>query len=185
VRDCANIGRVAGRSTSALGLACVLGALGVAGCGSTNTTSASTPAVRDNRVAHAARRQFVAQASAVCASAGAQERPLKAREQALKGEPVAEANQAFVSLAREAASIAHNADERLRALKEPPAEAAKVQQLLQAYSEEANDAREIANAVAHQENNVGEAVSSALSKLIAGNVASAERLGMGECFTLE
>ncbi len=159
----------------------VLGALGVAGCGgtSTKTTSATTTAVQVTR------GQFVAQASAVCASAGAQERPLKAREQALKGEPVAEANQAFVSLAREAATIAHDADERLRALKEPPAEAAAVQQLLRAYAEEANDALEISNAVAHQENNIGEAVSSALSRSITGNVAAAKRLGMGECFTLE
>ncbi|HTU77675.1 MAG TPA: hypothetical protein VMF09_02830 [Solirubrobacteraceae bacterium] len=172
----------------AVALAALALALVLAGCGGAGVkaTSASGPGAGvEQRQSLAARREFVAHAAAICARAGAQAKPLKAHEEALKGQPVASATPAFVSLARRAMAIALAAYERLRALPRPPADASAVQQLLQAYAEETSDAGDIANAAAHKENSLGEAVSQALGKSVSRNLAAAKRFGMGECFLLE
>jgi len=121
----------------------------------------------------------------ICEQAGAREKPLKARKEALRGEPAAQATPEFVSLAHQAAAIAHRADERLAALPRPPADARTVGQLVRAYALEATDAGEIASAVADRDGNLGEAASEALARLVRQNQPAAEGLGMGECFALE
>jgi len=161
-------------------LAGTLAALALAGCGgsSTHTTTAGPGAA-------AAERQFIAAAKAICAQAGEQQKPLKARKEALRGEPTAQATPAFASLADRAAAIARRADARLAALPRPPADAQTIAQLVHAYALEATDAGEIASAVADKDGNLGEAASEALARLVRQNQAAAERLGMGSCFALE
>jgi hypothetical protein len=174
------------------GLVFALTALALAACGgaSTKTTGASGSgsepgATVTRRQSPATHREFVARAADICESAGAQAKPLKAREEALKGQPVASATPAFAALVRQGATIARGAYERLRALPKPPADASAIQQLLQSYAEETNDAADIANAAAHKENSLGEAISQALSRLISERLAVAKSFGMGDCFQLE
>jgi hypothetical protein len=159
----------------------VLATLAVAGCGGGGTHTASVAAPG----AVAAVRRFVAQSRRICAGVGAQEQPLKARKQALQGQSSAAAATAFAALARQAAAIARGAEEQLAALPRPPTDAPAIGRLVHAYSVEADDAGEIASAVANRESGLGEAASDALAKLVRQNLASASRLGMGECFTLE
>jgi hypothetical protein len=168
------------RSAFGLALALALAALGIASCGGTSTKTTSTT----SSGSLSTRAQFVAQASRICQGVRAQEQPLKTREESLKRLPVAQADQEFVSLARQAASIARSADNQLRALARPKADAQEIAQLLQAYYGEAADADKLANAAVHQESGLGEAVASALAKSIALNSASAKKLGMGDCFEL-
>jgi hypothetical protein len=176
---CANIRVMADRPRLAFGLVIAL-ALGVSGCGSTTAKTTSTA----GSSASSTPAQFIAQASRICQGVSAQEQPLKTREESLKNLPVAQADKAFVSLARQAASIAQSADEQLRALPRPSADAQAISQLVQAYSEEAADANDIANAAVHQESGLGESASRALARSTARNSASAQKLGMGACFQL-
>jgi len=172
---------MADRSRAAFGLVFALAALGMSSCGSTSTKEASAT----GSSALATPTQFIAQASSICQDVRTREEPLKAREESLRKLPVAAAGVAFASLAREAATISRAADERLRTLPRPRVDSQAIQQLLQAYSEEATDASSIANAAAREENSIGEAVAGALAKSIALHSALAKRLGMGGCFTLE
>jgi len=171
---------MADRPRRSLGLAAALAlaALVVSGCGgsSAKATGPSRPGARTTQA------QFVARASSICQGVRTQEQPLQTREASLKRLPVAKADAAFVSLARQAASIARTAGKRLRALARPAADAHEIEDLLQAYSAEATDAQNIANAAVNQENKLGEAASIALARSIALNSASANRLGMGDCF---
>jgi hypothetical protein len=168
---------MAERPRLALGLTAALAALWVSGCGSTGAKTTSTA----GSSASSTPAQFVAQASRICQGVSAQEQPLRTREESLKHLPVAQADEEFVSLARQAASIARTADKQLGALARPAADAQAIGQVLQAYSEEAADAENIADAVARKEDALGEAASGSLAKSIALNSASAKKLGMGDC----
>lgn len=180
---CANIQAMADRPRRLLGLAAALAlvALVASGCGGSSakaTSSSQSPGTRTTQA------QFVAQASRICQGVRTQEQPLQTQEQALKRLPVAKADAAFVSLARQAASIARTADKRLGALARPAPDAREIEALIQAYSAEATDAQNIANAAVNQENKLGEAASIALARSISLNSASANKLGMGDCFGL-
>jgi hypothetical protein len=180
--DCANIdAAMADRPTATFGVAIVVAALALGGCGGSSTHTTSTPAPG----ATAAHQRFVAQAVHICEAAGLQEKPLKARKEALRGESGATATTAFASLAQEASAIARGAEQRLAALARPAADAQTIGALVHAYSLEALDAGEIAKAVAKHEGSLGEAASDALAKLVRQNLAAAKRLGMGACFELE
>jgi hypothetical protein len=171
---------MASRPTAAFGLAAMLVACVVSGCGGTSSHgSSASPAAR------AAQQRFVAQATSICRGVRAEERPLRAREEALKGQPLGAAEKAFVSLARQAAAIAHAADERLRALPRPSGNSQAIAQVVQAYGEQASDASEIAHAAAVKEGAGGESASVALSRSIATHLASAKSLGMGACLDVE
>jgi type IV pilus biogenesis protein CpaD/CtpE len=172
---------MADRSIPVLGLLVALAALGIAGCGSTNTKTTSNT----GSSASAPPTQFIAQASAICQGVSAQEQPLKVREETLKKLPVAAADKEFVALAHEAATISRAAEAKLRALPRPTADAPAIQQLLQAYSAEATDASNIAIAAAHEESTPGEDFAGALAKSVAQHSAAAKRLGMGGCFGVE
>jgi hypothetical protein len=171
---------MASRSTAAFGLAAVLMACAVSGCGSSGR---SGPGPSPAQLA--AHRRFVAQARAICHEVSAQQRLLRKREEALKGQPVGSAVKSFASLAGQAATIARTADGRLRALPRPTADAHAIAQTVQAYGEQASAASEIARAAAHEENSVGEAASVALSRSIAAHLGAARGLGMGGCLTVE
>lgn len=130
----------------------------------------------------ATQAQFIAQASHICEGVRAQEQPLQTRQQSLKRLSVAQADATFVSLARQAASIARSADKQLSALARPAADAQAIGVLLQAYSAEATDAENLATAAVNQESKLGEAASIALARSVALNSASANKLGMRDCF---
>jgi hypothetical protein len=172
---------MASRPTAAFGLAAALVACSMSGCGGT----ASHDGTHTSPAALAAQRRFIAQATTICQGVRAAERPLRAREEGLKGQPLATAEKAFVSLARQAAAIAHAADARLGALPRPSDDAHAIAQLVQAYGEQASDAGEIASAAASKEGSAGEAASVALSRSIAAHLTSAKSLGMGECLNAE
>jgi hypothetical protein len=172
---------MADRSRPAFGLVVALAALGISSCGG---TSRQTPSVTVSS-ATSTPAQFIARAAAVCRGVRAQEEPLKVREESLKKLPEIVAGREFVSLAGKAAAISRAADERLRALPRPPADAQAIQRLLQAYSEEATDATAIASAAIRQESGPGEAAAGALARSIALHRAPAKSLGMGGCFAFE
>jgi hypothetical protein len=171
---------MASRSTATFGLAAVLVACAVSGCGSSGK---SGPGPSPAQLA--AHRRFVAQAKAICHGVNAQQRLLRKREEALKGQPVGSAVKTFASLAGQAATIAHAADERLRALPRPTADAHAIAHVVQAYSEQVSAASEIARAAAHEESNLGESASVALTRSIASHLSAARSLGIGGCLTVE
>src|SRR5271163_3233714 len=125
---------MADRPLTAFGLLLALAAIGISACGSTSRTTA-TGAASGAAVTQA---QFIAAASSICASVHAQEEPLKAREESLKNLPAATATPTFVSVVHQATAIAQTAEKRLRALPRP-AGAQAIEQVLNAYSEEAAD----------------------------------------------
>jgi len=177
---------MADRPRTAFALVLALAALAMSGCSGTNSTAGSTSATSTTGSgALATRAQFIAQAASICQGVRSQEKPLKARQEALKSLPAAESEKEFVSLANQAASISRSADARLRALARPPADAHTIERLLQAYTEEANDASTLASAATRQESDLGESATLALAKSIATYSASAKSLGMGDCFAGE
>jgi hypothetical protein len=172
---------MADRSTAAIGLALAVSAVTLVGCGSSN---APTPSVASSTTA-AAETQFVARAGAVCTQAGEHSRPLKAREEALHGEPTSEAAPVYVSLVRQAATIAKAAETQLRALPRPPGQTEQIAALVRAYAVEVGDAEGLAGAAAKRESSRGEAFSEGLERVIREHLTAAKRFGMGRCFTLE
>jgi len=171
---------MADRPLTAFGLLLALAAIGISACGSTSRTTA-TGTVPGAAVTQA---QFIAAASSICAGVHAQEEPLKAREESLKNLPAATATPTFVSVVRQATAVARAAEKRLRAVPRPPGSQA-IEALLNAYSEEAEDANKVANAAAHQENTFGQYAAEGLARNIALHLASAKRFGMGGCFAVE
>jgi hypothetical protein len=177
---CANIHAMADRPRPPFRLvvALALAVPVICSCGSSSTkTTAST-----DTSSPATQAQFVARASSICEGVRAQEQPLETREESLKQLPVAKAEEQFVSLARQAASIARSAEKQLSALPRPAADEQEIGTLLQAYSAEATDATNLANAAANEESKLGEAATIALARSVALNSASAQKLGMGDCF---
>jgi hypothetical protein len=174
---------MADRHRAALGLAVILAAPLLAGCGSSSTAgktaSASTPAALSSK-AH-----FIAQAGAICSTLNKQEQPLKARQESLKGQTNASAGDAFVSLARQFVDLARAAKNKLDALPRPAADAQSIEQLLMAFSEEIGDASTIAVAAAKQESNLGEGAENSLRHSIARTAGLADAYGMKLCIGSE
>jgi hypothetical protein len=168
------------RPRPALGLAVGLAALLLSGCGGSGTRTGAAGAS-----AATTKARFVAQAEAVCRALSAQEQPLKARQESLKGLPVAEADKAFVSLARRVVSLSRAAEGKLQALPRPPDDAQAIEKLLTSFSEETADANDIANAAASRESTLGEGAEQALRRSIAANSALADAYGMKACIGSE
>jgi hypothetical protein len=165
------------RLRPALGLAGGLVLVLLAGCGASG--SASTAG------ALAAKARFVADAQSVCRTLKAQEQPLKARQESLKGQPTAVADKAFVSVARQVAALSRAADAKLQALPRPTADAHAIAGLLTSFSQEIADVTNVANAVAENQPAVGESADAALRKSIAQNSALADAYGLNACFGSE
>lgn len=160
------------RLRPALGLAGGLAVLLLAGCGggSASTAGASTE-----------KAHFVAHAQAVCRTLEARERPLKARQESLKGQPTATADKAFVTLARQVAVLSRAAEGKLQALPRPAADAHAIAGLLTSFTQEIADVSAVANAVADNQPETGESADAALRKSIAQNSALADAYGMNAC----
>jgi len=172
------------RLRPALGLAVVAAALLLSGCGSaaTPTTTAHTTASPQGTTTKA---RFVAQAQAICRTLSEQEKPLKARQAALKGLPPETADTAFVSLVQQVVALSRAAESKLRALPRPAGDAHAIERLMSALSEEATDASGIAKAADNQESGLGEAAELALKRSVAANSALAAAYGMSDCIGSE
>jgi hypothetical protein len=160
--------------------------LGAAGCGSSSSqTATSTAASATSTKSTATKAQFVAQAEAICRKLSAEEKPLKASQESLKGASAASAQQTFVSLADKVVKLSRAAEGQLRAIPPPPGEAAAIDQLLAVYREEATDVSNIAYFLSHQESSAGEAAAQALKRSVTGIVATARSYGMKDCIESE
>ncbi|MGA2454840.1 MAG: hypothetical protein ABSG93_15085 [Solirubrobacteraceae bacterium] len=176
-----------GRPRAALGLAAGLATLLLAGCGSSGTRTVTVQATAPSSTpgVSATKAQFVAQAEAICRKLNAQEQPLKARQETLKGLPNSTAEKIFVSVARQVVTVSRAADGKLRALPRPAGDAHAIEQLLTGFSEEVADASEIADAAVSQENNLAEGAEQGLKRSVAENSAAAAEYGMKDCIGSE
>lgn len=163
---------------AALGLAAALAGIGAAGCGSTSSHPASGAPTAATRQAEA---RFIAGAQAICRAVSAQQKPLRARQESLKSLPPAVSDRDFVALADEVVTLSSSAYTHLSALPRPAGERAEIEKLLAAYQGQTRDAANLAYAVAHKEDPVGEAAAGALKHSIEVNAHEAARLGMGAC----
>jgi hypothetical protein len=172
-----------GQPTRALAVACLLlVALLCTGCGA--SSKASTTAGASSAEA-STKASFIAQAQHICSTLSTQERPLKARQEALKGLSAAAAAQAFVTLVRQLVAFSHAASAKLKLIPEPPASAGAIHQLLSGFAQETSAATALATAASKQESNTGETVQDALRSAIAHNRAAARQYGMSECIGAE
>lgn len=175
------------RLRPALGLVASLIAMLVAACGGGGATNAS---IRANAPASApdalpTKAHFVAQAQAICSALSAQEKPLKARQESLKGLPATSADTAFVALVHQLVTLSRVADAKLEALPRPAGDAHAIEKLLTGFSEETTEASAIAKAADNQESTLGEASEDALKRLIADNSVAANEYGMSDCIGSE
>jgi hypothetical protein len=167
----------------ALALAAVLASLLCTGCGSSDTPTSTAHA--NGSAATATKAQFIAQAERICSALATDERPLKARQESLKGLPVASADAAFVSLVHQVIALSHTAASKLGALPRPAQDAAAIEKLLSSFSEETGEAKSIADAASRQESTAGEAAEDALRRSVAKNRALAAEYGMKDCIGSE
>ncbi len=178
---------MADRPRAALGLAIAMATFGVAGCGasSTQTTAGSATSSATASKSIATKAQFIARAESICRKLSSQEKPLKVRQESLKGLPAATSDKPFVSLADQVVTLSRGAVSQLRALPRPPGDTGKIEELLTIYNEEATDVSNVAYAVAHQESSVGEAAEAALKRSIATNSGLAQGFGLQYCIGSE
>jgi hypothetical protein len=178
---------MADRPRAALGLAVAMAAFGAIGCGtsSTQTTAGNASSSVTASGSIATKAQFIARAESICHELGSQEKPLKARQESLKGLPAASSEKTFVSLASQVVTLSRSAARQLRALPQPPGEAEKIEKLLTAYNEEVTSVSNIAYSAAHQESSAGEAAEATLKRSIATNSGLAQEFGLKDCIGSE
>jgi hypothetical protein len=171
------------RLRPALGLAAGLATALLSGCGSSGapTTSAHAGESASITGTQSTKAHFIAHAEAACRTLSAQEQPLKARQESLKGLPAEASDKAFVSIARQVVTFSRKADEELRALPRPPADARAIEGLLASFAQEITDTSDIAAAAANQNGTIGEDAEDALKKSIAANSTLAAAYGMKDC----
>ena len=169
---------MADRPKVVLGLVATVATLALAGCGGSGSgaSTAKTPAGSSSTKA-----QFAARAETICRSLSAQEKPLKARQELIKHLSVAASEKAFIKLVGELVDFSNTAGSKLKALPRPAADAAKIEQLLEAFRGQTADVAEIARAVSHQETANGEAAAASLKRSVDNNSSAAEGLGLKEC----
>jgi hypothetical protein len=183
LRACATMHAMPARLRPALGLAAGLASVLLSGCGSSGTPTTSAHAGESVSVTgtQSTKAHFVAQAEAACRTLTAQEQPLKARQNSLKGLSAEASDKVFVSIAREVVTFSRSADEKLRALPRPPADAHAIEGLLASFAQEITDTSDIAAAAANQNGTIGEDAEDALKKSIAANSTLAASYGMKDC----
>jgi hypothetical protein len=155
-----------------------MAAFGASGCGtsSTQTTAGNASSSATASKSIATKAQFVAQTESICHKLSSQEKPLKARQESLKGLPAASSEKTFVSLANQVVALSRSAARQLRALPRPPGE-----ELLTAYTEEVTSVANIAYSAVHQESSAGEAAEATLKRSIATNSGLAQEFGLKDC----
>jgi hypothetical protein len=175
-----------GQPRGVFGLAAVLAALVCAGCGSSSTSGTSTNTSASTAGSSTATKaQFVAQAEAVCRTLSAQEKPLEARQQALKGLSPDLADEAFLTIVDKVIAYSQATATKLAAIPRPTADAQAIEKLLSSFSLETADAKVIQEAARKQESGPGEDAQDALRKTIDDNLPQAEAYGMRDCIAAE
>jgi hypothetical protein len=177
-----------GQPRGAFGLAAVLAALVCAGCGSSSTATSSTNAKTSGSTSAsstATKAQFVSRAEAVCRTLSAQEKPLEARQAALKGLSPDLADEAFLAIVDKVIAYSQTAAGKLAAIPRPAADAQAIEKLLSSFSLETADAKVIQEAARKQESGPGEDAQDALRKTIDDNLPQAEAYGMRDCIAAE
>jgi hypothetical protein len=168
------------------GFAAVLSAVLCTGCGSSSSGSADARTGGSGSTSSSATKaQFVAQAEAICRTLSAQEKPLKARQQALKGLSAEAADAEFVEIVGKVVAYSQAAESKLSALTRPAADAQSIETLLSSLSQETTDAKAIEQAARKQESSSGEQAQDALKRTIDENLPEAEKYGMKECIAAE
>jgi hypothetical protein len=175
-----------GQLRGVLGPAAVVVAVLCAGCGGSSTSTAGAHAGgASSTSASTTKAQFVAQAEAICRTLSSQEKPLKARQESLKGLPPEAADAEFVSIVSKVVTYSQTAAGKLNALALPPGDAPAIEKLLLSFSEETGDAKAIEQAARKQESTPGEDAQDALRKKIDENLPQAEAYGMKDCIAAE
>jgi hypothetical protein len=170
---------------AALGLATVLAALVCAGCGSSSTSDTNAQTSNSASSSTATKAQFVTQAEAICRTLSAQERPLKTRQESLKGLSPDLADTAFVAIVEKVIAYSHAAGGKLATIPRPAADAQAIEKLLSSFSEETAEAKAIGQAARKQESGAGEDAQDALRKTIDANLPQADAYGMKDCIAAE
>jgi len=127
----------------------------------------------------------VARAEAVCRALSAQEKPLKARQEALKGLSPEVADAKFVEIVGKVVAYSQTAAGELAAIPRPAADAQPIEKLESSFSQETADAKTIDQAARKQESDLGEDAQDALRKTIDENLPQAEAYGMKDCIAAE
>jgi hypothetical protein len=171
------------RLRPALGLAAGLAIVSLSGCGSSGTSTTSAHASESVAITgtQSTKAHFIAHAEAVCHTLSKQEKPLKARQESLKGLSAEASDKVFVSIARQVVTFSRAADEKLQELPRPPADAHAIEGLLASFAQEITDTSDIAAAAANQNGTIGEDAENALKKSIAANSTLAATYGMKDC----
>jgi hypothetical protein len=164
-------------------LPAVMLALVCAGCGSSSTSS--TAGATNAAAGAVTKAQFVARAESICAKLSSQEKPLRTRQEALKGLPVDVADTDFVALVHQLVAFSKTAADKLALLPQPAQNTQAIAKLLATFSAETTEATDIASAASRQESSTGEADEQALRKSIANNRALAAQYGMKDCIGAE
>jgi hypothetical protein len=171
------------RLRPALGLAAGCAAMLICGCGGGSHT-AGTQATGSSSGA-TSKVHFVAQAQAICRTLTAQEKPLRAREESLKGLSAESADTVFIALVHQLVKLTRATGQRIGALPRPAGDSQAVEKLVNALSEEASEAEGIAKAADNQESVLGEVAERALKRTVSTNSARATEFGMKECIGSE
>jgi hypothetical protein len=166
-----------------LGLVAGVATVLISGCGSGGapSTGAGAGASPSTAGTRSTTTHFIAQAEAICQTLNAHEQPLKARQESLKGLPAEASDKGFVSIARQVVTLSRAADEKLRALPRPPADARAIEGLLASFAQEITDTSDIADAAANQDGTIAEEAEDALKRSIAANSTPATAYGMRDC----
>jgi hypothetical protein len=164
-------------------LPAVLLALVCASCGSSNTSS--TAGATNAAASAVTKAQFIAHAESICAKLSSQEKPLRTRQEALKGLSVDVADTDFVALVHQLVAFSKSAASELALLPRPAHDTQAIAKLLAIFSAETTEATDIGSAASRQESSTGEADEQALRKSIANNRALAAQYGMKDCIGAE
>jgi hypothetical protein len=161
-------------------------AIAAAGCGSTGTPSASvhTGTSAGTQTPGATTAHFIAAADAICQALHAQQLPLNARVQALTQETSA-ARAQLQTLLRQSVVYVRAADTKLKALPQPPSDAATIDRLLAGYDEEAEEVISFADSLTRLEPERQRFSSGSLERTTASDRKLAESLGMKACAASE
>lgn len=171
------------RLRPAVGLAVGLAVLMLSGCGSSGTSTATghTSSAAFSAKAAISKTQFVARAEAICRTLNAQEKPLRERQESLKGLPADTTAAKFVSLVNQVVVLSRAAEAKLQALPRPAGDAQAIETLLTGFSDETTDATAIAKAASNQESTPGEDAEDALKRAVEGISTLANTYGMKNC----
>jgi hypothetical protein len=157
-------------------------AMTATGCGSTGTSSVSVNAATSARMStrDATATRFIAAADAICGTLRAQQQPLNDRVEALGNETAAARAQLQVLL-RRSVVFASAAQARLRALPQPPSEAATIDRLLAGYAHEAAQVSGFADSLTSREPEGQKFSSASLERITASDRKLAASLGLKVC----